>query len=120
MISSDQSNQVVIRFTVTEGDHSYSDALYFTPEEYAAQTPDTIAAMQQARFNNWRAIVTAPPVEQTPEMLQAQIDSLTQQQRDTQAQLLAIAPDDVMLPILQEQASLIAGQIAALTPVVGA
>ena len=39
MITSTPQEQVVIRFTVTEGDHNYSDALYFTPteEEKSAQ-----------------------------------------------------------------------------------
>ena len=115
-IASTESIQV--RFTVTDGSDSFTDALYFSPAEYAALTEEQLEAMKQARFAAWKAVATAPPapvVPPTPEEIQAQIDSLTQQQRDTQTQLLALAPDDVMLGILEGQLALVQSQIAELS-----
>lgn len=44
------------------GDEPYilRDALVMTPEAYAALTVDDVAALKQARYDNWIAIVTAP------------------------------------------------------------
>lgn len=42
----------------------YRDALYL-PEDHTF-TDDEIQAMKQQRVDNWIAIVTAPPVEETP------------------------------------------------------
>jgi hypothetical protein len=39
------------------------DALVMMPDAYEALTPDEIAAMKQMRYDNWYAIVTAPPVD---------------------------------------------------------
>ena len=36
------------------------DALVIMPADYEALTPDEIAAMKQARYDNWYAVVTAP------------------------------------------------------------
>ncbi len=106
-----ESQPVVIRFQIED----YSDALHFADAADRAQYTDgQILAMMQARYDNWRAIVTAPRPEPTPEERQAQIDALVQQQRDTQDQILALAPADVMRPILEGQAALIADQLAAL------
>ena len=87
MITSTPQEQVVIRFTVTDGDHNYSDALYFTPAEYALETPETIAAKQKARFDNWLAIVTAPRPEPTEEEKSAQLAALIEQQAALTAQI---------------------------------
>lgn len=106
--------QVQIRFTVTDGDHTYSDALYFTPAEYAAKTPEEIEAMKLERFERWKAVVTAPPRELTEEDKQAQIASLTQQQLDTQEQLKRLTPGDQMLSILEQQLALVTADIERL------
>ena len=37
------------------------DALVMTIAEHSALTADEIASMKQARYDNWIAIVTAPP-----------------------------------------------------------
>ena len=42
------------------------DALVMTPAEHAALTADEIAAMKEARYDNWYATITAPPVEEVP------------------------------------------------------
>ncbi len=39
------------------------DALVMMPAEYEALTPDEVAAMKQARYDNWYAVVTAPPID---------------------------------------------------------
>ena len=39
------------------------DALVMMPDVYEALTPDEIAAMKQMRYDNWYAIVTAPPID---------------------------------------------------------
>ena len=89
-ITSTPAEQVVIRFTVREDDHEYSDALYFTPAEYAALTEADIEAMQRQRFDNWLAIVTAPPREPTDEEKAAQLAALVEQQAAIAAQIAAM------------------------------
>jgi hypothetical protein len=42
------------------------DALVMRLSDYDALATDEIVAMKQARYDNWYAIVTAPPVEETP------------------------------------------------------
>jgi hypothetical protein len=39
------------------------DALVMQPADYEAMAPDEIAAMKQSRYDNWYAIVTAPPID---------------------------------------------------------
>jgi hypothetical protein len=48
-----------------------SDALVMRPEHYEKMTPEEIAAMKQSRYDNWIAIVTAPPVEAAVEEVPA-------------------------------------------------
>lgn len=42
----------------------FADALHL-PDDHAF-TDDDIQAMKQQRVDNWIAVVTAPPVEETP------------------------------------------------------
>jgi hypothetical protein len=42
----------------------FSDALHL-PDDHAF-TDAEIEAMKQQRFDNWIAVITAPPVEETP------------------------------------------------------
>lgn len=49
-------------FTIEQDGYTFTDALWFSPEEYAAGSD--IAALQQARFAAWLAVVTAPAVEE--------------------------------------------------------
>jgi RAB protein geranylgeranyltransferase component A len=96
-IESTAVEQVVVRFTVTDGDHSYSDALILTPDEHAKLDAKQIEVMQQERFANWKAVVTAPPREVTDEEKAAQIEDLKAQLDATQDTLLALLPDDEKL-----------------------
>lgn len=43
---------------------TYRDAIYL-PDDHP-YTDEEIEAMKQARFDNWYAAVTTPPVEETP------------------------------------------------------
>jgi len=43
---------------------TFADALHL--EDNHTFTDEEIEAMKQARFDNWVAIITAPPVEETP------------------------------------------------------
>jgi len=63
-----ENGMVKIDFTKSNGRYSYSDALIFTQEDYAALTEDQIEAMKQARFDKWYAIITYVP---TPEEIAA-------------------------------------------------
>lgn len=112
-IQSTVTEQVVVRFTVTDGDHSYSDALYFTPEEHAALDEKEIEAQQQKRFENWKTVVTAPPRKITDEEKQAQIVSLKEQLDATRDAILSALPDEAKkLAFLKERAAITAAQIA--------
>jgi carbamate kinase len=122
-VNSATQNQVVIRFTITEGDHSYSDALYFSQEEYSTLTESEITALQQERFNNWRKVVETPAPEPTAEEIAERVEAIARQQLDAQQQLLAMATPDRALEILDAQSALIAeqrAQIAALEAQKGA
>lgn len=108
---------VQVRFTVTDGEHEYTDALYFTPEEHAALSPRDLAERQAARFDNWKAIVTAPPIELKPEeqaaQKAAQITMLTEQLASVQEQILSLATPDEALAILQTPSEAVIEKIAA-------
>ena len=45
------------------GDMTFRDALVMPQEAYDALTPEQITAMKQARFDNWLAVINAPPTE---------------------------------------------------------
>ena len=58
-------NKVQIIFERTSiTNMTFRDALWFTQAEYAALTPENILTLQQERFDNWEAIVNAPPTEE--------------------------------------------------------
>jgi hypothetical protein len=100
-ITSQQNVQ--IRFTVREGDHEYTDALYFTPEEFAALTEEQLEAMKVRRFENWKAIVTTPRPEPTEEEKAAQLEALKAEQERIAAQIAGLEPQ--MLSMDEAQAS---------------
>jgi hypothetical protein len=61
-----EDGRMADEFKIGTEPYVLSDALVMRPEEYALLTPDEIAAMKQSRYDNWIAIVTAPPVEDVP------------------------------------------------------
>ena len=52
---------IKINFSIDNGTYSFSDALHLPANH--TYTEQEIEAMKQARFDNWVAIITAPPVE---------------------------------------------------------
>jgi hypothetical protein len=58
-----EDGRLADEFDIGTEPHVLKDALVMTPDAYALLTPDEIAAMKQARYDNWIAIVTAPPVD---------------------------------------------------------
>jgi hypothetical protein len=55
--------KVQIIFEKSQDDQTYRDALWMTQEEYDATPNETIESMKQERFDNWLAIINAPPTE---------------------------------------------------------
>jgi len=55
---------VKIDFSFHSQHGTFADALVL--EDNHGLTQDEINAMQQQRFDNWIAIITAPPTEETP------------------------------------------------------
>lgn len=45
--------KIQVQFTIEENGFSYTDALYFTLEEYSILTPEKIEAMKRTRFDSW-------------------------------------------------------------------
>ena len=52
---------IKIDFTKTDGTYTLQDALYLADDN--TLTDIEIEAMKQARFDNWVAVITAPPIE---------------------------------------------------------
>ena len=55
---------VKIDFSFSSQYGTFSDALHL-PDDHGL-SDEQIDAMKQARFDNWIAVITAPPVEETP------------------------------------------------------
>jgi len=55
---------VTIEFEKTDGTYTLVDAIVVTDAEYAKLTPADIEAMEQQRWDNWIAIVTADNTEE--------------------------------------------------------
>jgi hypothetical protein len=58
--------KVQVIYEKTDGTSVYRDALWFTQEEYDATTPEQISTMQQERYDNWLAVISAMPTEEVP------------------------------------------------------
>lgn len=111
-----ESAPVVVRYEYPDG---FRDALNFASQaERGTWTPAMIEAECERRHNNWIAAIAAPRPEPTAEQIAAQVDALVEQQRTLQDQIIALTPDNVLRPILEGQAALIAEQIAALNAAV--
>ena len=53
-----------IDFSFSSQYGTFADALHL-PDDHGL-TAEEITAMQQQRFDNWIAVITAPPTEETP------------------------------------------------------
>lgn len=58
-----EDGRIADEFEIGEQPHVLRDALVMRVSDYDSFTPDEIAAMKQARYEKWIAIITAPPVE---------------------------------------------------------
>jgi len=58
-----EDGRVADEFEIGKEPHILKDALVMRVSDYESFTPDEIAAMKQTRYDNWIAIITAPPVE---------------------------------------------------------
>ena len=67
---------IQVRFTENAAKGTYSDALYFTQEEYATKSEADIQALKDARVAAFEAIVKAPAVEPTKEQLELEASDL--------------------------------------------
>lgn len=57
-----------IDFTKTDGTYTLSDALVL-PDD-VTYSDEEIETMKQQRFDNWIAVITAPPVENLEEVIE--------------------------------------------------
>jgi len=55
---------IKIDFSFSSQYGTFSDALHLSDDHTLTDTE--IEAMKQARFDNWIAVITTPPVEETP------------------------------------------------------
>jgi hypothetical protein len=110
---------IIVVYTMDKGGpYEWTDALNYTCQtEFDATTQAEREAEMTRRHNNWKAIITAPPappVEMTPDELQARIAALIAEQHAIKDQLLAITPDDQMIVLLEQQAVRIADELTVL------
>jgi hypothetical protein len=63
--------RIADEFEMGEQPHVLRDALVMRVSDYDSFTPEEIQAMKQARYDNWIAIVTAPPIEMPVEEVSA-------------------------------------------------
>ena len=61
-----EDGRIADEFEIGEEPFILHDALVMQASEYELFTPEQLVAMKQARYDNWIAVVTAPPVEEVP------------------------------------------------------
>lgn len=84
-------HRVEVRFTISEGDFTYSDALYFSPEEYAQLSGAMLQSLQRARFDSWKSsILTARAVEPTKADMQGRLDAIAAEKETLEAQEVSL------------------------------
>lgn len=112
VIDTTAAQQVIVKYTVRDQatGREFTDAIYYTPEQYLKVTPEDIEAEQQRRYANWVAVITAPPVEPTAEQKAEHVEMLKQQQLAAQDQILrAVSPEDALV-IMDRQLEIIRQQ----------
>ena len=58
-----EDGRIADEFEIGEEPYVLKDALVMRVSDYDALMPEQIIAMKQARYDNWIAIVLAPPVD---------------------------------------------------------
>lgn len=61
-----ENGMVSVRFTMGEAPLLYHDAIVMPLDQYEALTPEEVQAIQNQRYNDWYAAVTAVPDPDTP------------------------------------------------------
>lgn len=61
-----EDGRIADEFEIGEEPHVLKDALVMRVSDYDSFTPEQIIAMKQARYDNWIAIILAPPVVELP------------------------------------------------------
>ncbi|CAB4122814.1 hypothetical protein UFOVP32_73 [uncultured Caudovirales phage] len=70
-----EDGRLADQFVMGSEPYVLSDSLVMQPEDYALLTPEAIAAMKQARYDNWYAFITAPRPDPLPEDVSAGLPS---------------------------------------------
>jgi len=70
--------KIQVNFSREHNGITYSDSLYYSPDEYGELTQDAITAAEDERFNNWVAAITnPPPVQLLPQTVFSKYQFLT-------------------------------------------
>lgn len=71
----------------------YSDAIYYTEEQYAKLDKEAHEATKQARVDNWKSTIENPPEvkEPTKEDMEAEIAALEEQKASLEARKTELA-----------------------------
>lgn len=96
--------RVQIRFTVNG---EFTDALYFTPAEREALTPEGLDQLKADRYNAWKAVVAAPARPPSEEDLAAALEAKVQEKERLDAELALVDP--VMLEAAYDRLGLVKG-----------
>ena len=90
------TDQVFIqhRFTVTEGDKSYSDAIVLPQADYNKLSSQDIETQKQTRFNTWKTIISTPPPVLTKT---EQLAAIAEQKKTLQDQLVVLTAQEADL-----------------------
>lgn len=65
---------IQVKYTITEGKLSFTDALYYDLAEYPSTPKATIDAQKQARFDTWKIEIAKPqpPIDYNLAIAEAQ------------------------------------------------
>jgi hypothetical protein len=90
------SEQVVLKYSKCQPDGSdkYDDALIFSPEQYKAQTPESISAEIERRYANWLTVIHTPRPEPTAEQRAERIEQMKAERDRLTDQIMRELPDD--------------------------
>lgn len=89
-----------LRFTKEKDGKSYSDAITLPKADYEKLTPAEKETTKQQRFDNWIAILNAPPIEAP---LEDQLKGINDQIAELTNQKLAIESQIVLKPKVVEK-----------------
>ena len=91
-----QTIRIQVLFTTEEGGQSFTDALYFTPEEFAEKSQADIDAAKSARCAAWQEQLAKPAVEPTKAELEESAADLARQLDAVQTKIAEMsAKEDV-------------------------